>query len=69
MKRVIRFIKSLYRYILHGSKVSNAEYIGRISVCNTCDSLDKDRLMCKECGCYIMKKSRMNTEECPLKKW
>lgn len=69
MRRVLRFIKALCKYIIYGHRVSNPDYIDRISICCDCNSLDRERIICKECGCYVLKKARMSTEHCKLNKW
>lgn len=73
MRRVIRFIKALWRYILYGNKVSFTEYVNRLNICRDCIELNPDinadRYTCKICGCYLTKKVKMSTEKCPKNKW
>lgn len=69
MKRIFRFIKALIRYILFGNRVSFDDYRQRLFQCSFCKHLDYMNWTCKKCGCYVDKKAKMSTEECPLKMW
>lgn len=67
--RIIRFLKSLWRYILYGKRVNLSDYIHRLCVCNKCAFFNNTNWTCKTCGCYIDKKCKMNTEKCPNNFW
>lgn len=67
--RIIIFLKAIVRYILFGKRVSFNDYVYRLTVCKTCNNVDKDNWSCKKCGCYLDKKAKMNTENCPDDKW
>ena len=67
--RVINFLKAIAKYIRFGKRVSINDYIYRLTVCETCNHLDNEKWSCKECGCYLDKKAKMNTEKCPNDKW
>tara|TARA_B100000287_G_scaffold360481_1_gene352909 strand:- start:930 stop:1172 length:243 start_codon:yes stop_codon:yes gene_type:complete len=41
----------------------------RIDICNDCNRLDKDRLVCKECGCFLVNKVKFTAAHCPLDYW
>jgi len=41
----------------------------RQSICRDCDSLIKPMWTCKECGCFMKIKTRLNISTCPLGKW
>jgi glutathionylspermidine synthase len=41
----------------------------RLSICNQCPQLIKATWTCKECGCFMKIKGRMDWAECPLGKW
>lgn len=69
MKRIFRFLKALWRYILYGHRVSFDLFTTRINCCSSCKHLNKDKWMCNICGCYVVKKTQMDTEECPIKRW
>lgn len=67
--RIINFLKAIVRYILFGKRVLFNDYVYRLTVCKTCNNVDKDNWSCKKCGCYLDKKAKMNTENCPDDKW
>ena len=69
MVRILRFIKALCKYILHGKRVDFFTYVHRLKLCETCECLDYDNWKCKKCGCYLDKKCKMSTEKCPKDKW
>ncbi len=41
----------------------------RLDICEKCPSLDKDLGRCRECGCFVQAKVKMNFEDCPVGKW
>ena len=41
----------------------------RISICKKCPSLLKPTWTCKECGCFMKIKARLEHSKCPLDKW
>ena len=41
----------------------------RLSICNECPSLFKTTWTCKECGCFMKIKARLEHSKCPLDKW
>ena len=67
--RLIRFIKAIIKYIRFGQRVSIGEYIDRLTHCKMCEDFDNETWVCKNCGCYLDKKAKMNTECCPDDKW
>lgn len=69
MRRVFRFIRALYRYILYGKRVDFDTYVGRLEKCRDCGMVDRDGWSCGSCGCYLVHKAKMDTEDCPEKRW
>ena len=71
MGRIFRFIKALFRYAIHGQfkNTTFKEYAERINVCAECDKLNSTKWTCGVCGCYLTKKAKWRTEDCPLAKW
>lgn len=65
--RIIRFIIALIKYVIFGKRVEFDDYVFRLRVCNECPH-SKD-WKCDVCGCYLDKKAKMNTEECPEGNW
>lgn len=41
----------------------------RLAVCKKCDRLIKTTTTCKECGCFMVGKTKLEHAECPLGKW
>jgi hypothetical protein len=53
-----------------GTKWSTNELVEeRLKICFDCDSLIKLTVQCKECGCFMKMKARMQEAKCPLGKW
>lgn len=69
MGRVLRFIKALWNYILHGKRVGFNEYVERLNACDNCVYLNRNKWVCDNCGCYVIKKAKMSTEKCLKDRW
>ena len=69
MKRLIRFLKALWKYILYGKRVSFKTYVQRLTACSRCPYLNIEKWTCDVCGCYVDKKNKMSTEKCPKGVW
>lgn len=44
----------------------------RLETCEACSEHYRDgfaALRCRECSCFLMAKTMLATERCPLKKW
>ena len=41
----------------------------RFNICLGCDRLYKRTKTCKECGCFMKVKARLDFTTCPLGKW
>jgi hypothetical protein len=41
----------------------------RLEICEVCPSLLKLTHQCKECGCFMKLKVKLETATCPLGKW
>jgi rRNA maturation endonuclease Nob1 len=67
--RLIRFFKAIIKYIRFGQQTTIDDYINRLTICKSCDKFDNEKWVCKKCGCYLDKKAKMNTENCPDNKW
>ena len=53
----------------YGHRVQIDVYIYRLTICKDCNNLDDEKWSWKKCGCYLDKKAKMNTENCPDDKW
>ncbi len=67
--RIIKFLKAITKYILFGNRTTIDEYIDRLDKCKVCEYFDDEKWACRKCGCYLDKKAKMNTENCPDDKW
>ena len=67
--RIIRFLKSIIKYIRFGQQTTIDVYIERLAICKNCNNFDNEKWSCKVCGCYLDKKAKMSTEKCPDDKW
>lgn len=41
----------------------------RLSVCESCEKLEKDSYRCTECGCFMKTKTQLAASSCPIGKW
>lgn len=41
----------------------------RFSICLECPKLFQKTKQCKECGCFMIAKTKLKEAECPLGKW
>ncbi len=64
------FSKDLAKYVAEGApNVSNQDYIERLSDCNSCEHIIRDKMRCGKCGCLIEHKAKWKTTTCPINKW
>jgi hypothetical protein len=49
--------------------VDQETYEKRLSECFSCDRLIKITTQCKECGCFMMAKTKLPHAFCPIGKW
>ena len=62
------FGKAMLKYAKSGFKhVTTEEYKARLDICQKCDFYDKGR--CTICGCVIIGKAWIASEDCPENKW
>ena len=59
------------RHMLDSSiqKASSEEASRRYNICLSCDKLIKLTKQCKECGCIMAAKTKLQNATCPLNKW
>ena len=48
---------------------SEEEASSRYALCLECPKLIKVTKQCKECGCFMPLKTKLETAKCPLDKW
>lgn len=54
------------------SKTGNARASSaseRLKICRDCERLFKPTQTCRECGCFMVVKTRLINARCPLGKW
>lgn len=49
--------------------VSTNEYKQRLNICKECDFFDKEQGRCKICGCFMVAKGWLASENCPKNLW
>jgi hypothetical protein len=66
MRRLFRLTKALFCWIIKGCpKAKTAKK--RMQICKRCGFYNCGK--CTICGCTLEYKTKMKTEECPIKKW
>lgn len=50
-------------------QLAQARKKARLDICLDCDSLDKLKYICMECGCFMKSKTGFKASKCPLGKW
>lgn len=43
--------------------------VKRLQICTDCDRLFQKTKTCKECGCFMLLKTKVPFVDCPLGKW
>lgn len=67
-KLAVNFFKAMGRMLAGaGATVSTDAYEARLTVCDSCER--RNGKWCAECGCQLLFKAALATEDCPLKKW
>lgn len=41
----------------------------RMDTCKSCDELNKTLMTCRQCGCFMVAKTKLRGASCPLEKW
>lgn len=59
-----------WHFLDPSSKLTGDEtYEKRINICKECPRLIQSTKQCKECGCFMTAKARLDHSSCPLGKW
>lgn len=69
--------KAFFAYVRGRKVFSEQELVDkRMAACVKCQYFDKDKVKCRDCGCYLLEsfggipgKARIATEKCPIYKW
>ncbi len=70
-RNLIQMIKDSAADALSGNDilVSNDEKERRYDICQACESFDRLRKRCRECGCFMQHKTALSSAKCPIEKW
>lgn len=49
--------------------VERKEYNRRMAICGECPWFEKTFVRCKQCGCFLKAKARLEGQFCPIGKW
>lgn len=41
----------------------------RLDICNSCDYLYAPTKSCTKCGCFVVAKTKLKQQKCPIDKW
>ena len=70
VKLASNFARAVANHLRDGiRKVSQEELQKRLEQCNNCEFLVKNRCRHMKCGCFVTKKARWRSEDCPVGKW
>lgn len=62
------FAGAMGRWVAAGlPRLDDDQVAARLAICGGCDQFADGR--CRVCGCWLLAKARMTTEDCPLGKW
>jgi len=50
-------------------RATEEEATRRFDICQSCPELTHITLRCKQCGCFMAAKTKLQTATCPLGKW
>lgn len=63
-------VKKIDGFKLMSNLIASQEKINiRQSICRECSELSKPAWICKQCGCFMKIKTRLDNSICPIKKW
>jgi len=58
-----------WHYVNPNNYVLEAVSSNRMDICLSCDKLIQITKQCKECGCFMSAKTKLQNATCPLGKW
>jgi len=50
-------------------RISDEDAAKRFDICKACPELIKLTSQCKQCGCFMKVKTKLEIAKCPLSKW
>jgi hypothetical protein len=72
IRKAFTFGRAVVRHVVNrGREASEELYQARLAVCKDCEFLDQERRVCQDprCGCFVDRKARWESENCPQGKW
>src|SRR5580658_7259784 len=64
---VVSLAKAVGNWVVAGMPIACAGLqVYRYETCFECDRFDEETAKCKECGCLVEYKVKMETEKCPI---
>lgn len=70
IKKAWNLSNSIIQYAKSGfDNTSKEKYKERLTLCNSCELLNKEKGTCTICGCVMSVKAKWDVESCPEKKW
>jgi hypothetical protein len=58
-----------WHYVNPNNYVAEEVSAHRMDICLSCDKLIQITKQCKECGCFMSAKTKLQNATCPLGKW
>ncbi len=69
-RKLLNLTKATLSHVALGMpKTEEDELQKRTEICADCDSLDKEKYVCNECGCFLNYKLGWAGQKCPKGKW
>lgn len=70
LNKVWNLTKSIVDYTKSGfENTSKEKYKQRLTICDSCELLNKEKGSCTVCGCIMSVKAKWDVEKCPENKW
>lgn len=67
IKGAFRCLRAQIRYLRYGKELETEEIARRLTICGSCRY--EQQGVCGGCGCIILEKAPMSTENCPELFW
>ncbi len=70
--RAVNFVSAVVTHAATGAQLVDDSVVAeRLAACQSCESCDKDRMVCRQlgCGCYVKLKATWKSQDCPAGKW
>ena len=68
-KMAVNAYKTAKVIIKDPSWVDDDLYSMRLKTCEGCDLYNHHTKRCKECGCFMLMKTKFHASSCPIGKW